>query len=140
MYCGAIASAATYGYIAGKYAAGIDLGNAERAKEDRMVASRGAEGVSAQGMSLVDGAYESVSHGYGGEVPVTVVIEAGRIASIEVGENGETPSLGGRAIEKMPAQIVEANGTAGIDVFAGASYTSRAIFSAVEDCLGQASL
>ncbi len=85
-----------------------------------------------------DGTYTASGKGIGGDVPVTVTIADGKISSVEVGDNGETPALGGQAIEQLPALIVEANGTAGVDAYSGATITSKAIFSAVEDCLSQA--
>ena len=71
-------------------------------------------------------------------MPVTVTIEGGKIASVEVGDNSETDGIGTKAIDQLPEKIVAANGTEGVDAVAGASVTSSAIFTAVEDCLTQA--
>ncbi len=102
-------------------------------------ASEAAGSASASSATYADGTYTASSKGIGGDVPVTVTIEGGKIASVEVGDNSETPSLGGKAIETLPAEIVAANGTDGVDAYSGASVTSKAIFTAVEDCLSQAS-
>ena len=71
-------------------------------------------------------------------MPVTVTNEGGKIASVEVGENSETQGIGSNAIEQLPGAIVAANGTTGVDGVSGATITSNAIFSAVEECLAQA--
>ncbi len=77
--------------------------------------------------------------GIGGDVPVTVTIEGGDITAVEVGDNAETQGIGSNAIEQLPAKIVEANGTNGVEASRGASVTSNAIFAAVNDGLTQAS-
>ena len=88
--------------------------------------------------TYADGTYNVSGKGIGGDVPVTVVIRQGKIVSVEVGENAETQGIGSRAIEQLPALIVEAGGTDGVDGVSGATITSKAIFSAVDDCLSQA--
>ena len=85
-----------------------------------------------------DGTYTASGKGIGGKVPVTVEVRSGVIASVEVGDNSETQGIGSKAIEQLPAKIVEANGTEGVDAVSGATVTSKAIFTAVEDCLEQA--
>ena len=89
--------------------------------------------------ALNDGTYTAVGDGIGGDVPVTVTIANGAIASVEIGENSETQGIGSKAIEQLPEQIVAANGIDAVNAVSGASITSKAIFSAVEDCLKQAS-
>ncbi len=85
-----------------------------------------------------DGEYTASSKGIGGDVPVTVTIKDGKIATVEVGDNSETQGIGSKAIEQLPDEIVAANGTEGVDAVSGASVTSKAIFTAVEDALAQA--
>ena len=36
------------------------------------------------------------------------IVKDGKIVSVEVGENGETQGIGSKAIEQLPALIVEA--------------------------------
>ena len=93
----------------------------------------------AEAGSLKDGTYEAEGKGIGGKVPVTVKVKDGKISEVKVGDNSETQGIGSKAIEQLPALIVEAGGTEGVDGVSGASITSKAIFSAVEDCLEQAS-
>ena len=92
----------------------------------------------AEAAALTDGEYTAEGKGIGGKVPVTVTVKDGKIAEVTVGENSETQGIGSKAIEQLPAKIVEAGGTEGVDAVSGASVTSKAIFTAVEDCLKQA--
>ena len=88
--------------------------------------------------SYTDGSYAAEGKGIGGKVPVTVTIKNGKIAEVTVGDNSETQGIGSKAIEQLPSAIVEANGIEGVDAVSGATVTSKAIFTAVEDCLEQA--
>ena len=88
--------------------------------------------------TLTDGTYTASGKGYDGEVPVTVTIEGGKIASVTVGYNYATSGISLMAINQLPAKIVAANGTEGIDAVSGATVTSKAIFTAVNSCLKQA--
>ncbi|MCI5448250.1 MAG: FMN-binding protein, partial [Coriobacteriaceae bacterium] len=88
--------------------------------------------------TLTDGAYTASGKGFDGEVPVTVTIEGGKIASVTVGYNYATSGIGLMAINQLPAKIVAANGTEGVDAVSGATVTSKAIFTAVNSCLKQA--
>ena len=69
---------------------------------------------------------------------MTVEVKGGVIATVTVGDNSETQGIGSKAIEQLPEAIVAANGTEGVDAVSGATVTSKAIFTAVEDCLEQA--
>ena len=91
-----------------------------------------------KGGSYKDGSYTAEGKGIGGKVPVTVEVKDGKIATVTVGDNSETEGIGSKAIDQLPEAIVAANGTEGVDALAGATVTSKAIFSAVEDCLSQA--
>ncbi len=90
------------------------------------------------GLWYNDGEYFAEGKGIGGDVPVTVTVKGGKIAKVEVGENSETQGIGSKAIDQLPAKIVEAGGTEGVDAVSGATVTSKAIFTAVDDCLEQA--
>ena len=88
--------------------------------------------------SYNDGIYTAEGKGIGGKVPVTVTVKDGKIAEVTVGDNSETQGIGSKAIEQLPAKIVEAGGTEGVDAVSGASVTSKAIFTAVDEALEQA--
>ena len=97
-----------------------------------------ADEAPASDAAYTDGEYTAEGKGIGGKVPVTVTVKDGKIAEVTVGENSETQGIGSKAIEQLPAKIVEANGTEGVDAVSGASVTSKAIFSAADECLEQA--
>ena len=88
--------------------------------------------------SIADGQYEGSAKGIGGDVPVTVTVEGGKITAVEVGDNSETQGIGSKAIEQLPEEIVAANGTDGVAAVSGATVTSKAIFSAVQAALASA--
>lgn len=143
----------TWGYLLGQILAGVDDLRveapphvkteeelaAEQAAAEQAAADKAAQQEALADATFADGTYEATGRGIGGDVPVTVTIEGGVITSVEVGDNSETQGIGSNAIEQLPSKIVEANGTAGVEVVSGASVTSNAIFDAVNDCLTQAS-
>ena len=94
--------------------------------------------LAATATQYADGEYFAEGKGIGGKVPVTVTIDGGVIVDVEVGKNSETQGIGSKAIEQLPGAIIEANGTDGVDATSGATVTSKAIFTAVDDCLEQA--
>ena len=97
-----------------------------------------AQAWAATDVSYNDGSYTAEGKGIGGKVPVTVTVKDGKIAEVTVGDNSETQGIGSKAIEQLPAKIVEAGGTEGVDAVSGASVTSKAIFTAVDEALEQA--
>ena len=106
--------------------------------KDAKADEKAADTKDAAAATLKDGEYKASSKGIGGDVPVTVTIKDGKIAKVEVGENSETEGIGSKAIEQLPDAIVEAGGTEGVDAVSGASVTSKAIFTAVDEALEQA--
>ena len=110
----------------------IEQSEADAADEEK------ADEAPASDAAYTDGEYTASGKGIGGEVPVTVTIKDGKISEVTVGDNSETQGIGSQAIEQLPSAIVAANGTEGVDAVSGASVTSKAIFTAVEDCLEQA--
>ena len=83
--------------------------------------------------------YIGVGQGFGGELKVQVNIVNGEITAVQILESLETVGVADPALEQIPAAIVAAQST-DVDVVAGASFASRAIIAAVEDCLVQAGL
>lgn len=83
------------------------------------------------------GVYTASMDGNGGKVTVEVVFTADTIQSVTVTEQKETPGIGEKAVTKLPSAIVEAQSTE-VDGVSGASYTSKAIKAAVDDCILQA--
>lgn len=80
------------------------------------------------------------AEGFGGPIEVEVVREGETITAVNVLNHSESvddiaevPT----ALEEVPAAIVEANGTDGVEVVSGATYTSNGIIEAVNAALGQ---
>lgn len=81
------------------------------------------------------GEYEGTAQGFGGAVTVKVTVDEEAITAAEITGAGETPALGGAAIEKLQAELVSAQG---VDTVAGATVTSTAVKEALEAALAQA--
>ena len=79
--------------------------------------------------SLTDGIYTSSAQGCLSDVTVTVTVTGGRVTGVE---------LGGTAAETLADQLTKAGSTSGVDAVAGATMTSDAVFTAMDDCLSQA--
>ena len=139
-----ISNALTWGRIAGESAADYILGNEKRPSPAGEEAAAPAEDAAsapseeaAAPAELKDGEYTATVAGQEGDMTVKTVIAEGKIASVEIVENHETPTVAGSALESVPAAIVEAN-AAKVDAIAGATLTSNRIMDAVADCLTQA--
>lgn len=85
------------------------------------------------------GTYAAGAEGYEGGVTVEVEFDHDSILSVRIVEENETREIGGRAIDALPGEIVEAQ-TYDVDAFSGATITSNAIKTAVEDCINQAAV
>lgn len=95
-----------------------------------------APAAEATGGSYKAGTYTAKATGMQ-ELTVEVEVSDSEIVSVTVVEHEETQGIGDQAVEKLPAAIVEAQSTE-VDTVAGATLTSDAIISAVNDCLAQA--
>lgn len=87
--------------------------------------------------AYTEGTYTAAAKGNNGDVSVEVVFTSDAIQSVTITEQQETAGIADGALEKIPAGIVE-NQSLNIDTIAGATNTSNAILSAVEDCVKQA--
>ena len=83
--------------------------------------------------------YDSSAQGFASLVRVKVNFEAGKIASIEVDDSGESYSQIGvtreNSVDKYIAAVVEAGSAADVDVHTGATYTCTAIKEVVNEAL-----
>ena len=84
-----------------------------------------------------DGTYAATAQGFGGDITVDVTLSGGKIADVKIVGDSETPGLGAVAVEKMPAQLLEAQ-SADVDGVAGATVSSNAIQAAFGDALAKA--
>lgn len=83
------------------------------------------------------GTYVSEATGHGGVMKVEVVFEENKISDIKIINHSETEGLGDEALNKIKDSIL-LNQTLAIDTISGATSSSKAILSAVEDTIIQA--
>ena len=83
------------------------------------------------------GIYVGKAQGIRSEVEVSVTFDENSITNIEVTSHGETKNIADAAIEKVPAEILEAQ-SLDVDVVTSVTFTSRAIINAVEEAAKQA--
>lgn len=88
-------------------------------------------------LSFTPGEYTAVSAGKNGDVKIKAVFDEESIVSVEVLESNETEGISNEAIERTIKSIVDGQ-TLEVDVTSGASLTTNAIVSAVEECVKQA--
>ncbi len=81
---------------------------------------------------------EATVPGYGGDITVKVNFgEDGVIESIDT-KHEETEGIGADAISELEKAVVEANGTEGVDNVSGATVTSEAFKTAVDEAITNA--
>lgn len=83
------------------------------------------------------GTYEATAQGYGGTVKVTMTFDAGSITDVKAEGESETEGIGSKAIEQLPATILEQQ-SCDVDGVAGATFSSTAVLTAAKDCVAQA--
>lgn len=84
-------------------------------------------------IQVSDGTYQGTGKGFGGDLVVEVTVSGGKITDITLVEHSETPFIAGTAIETLLPAMVEAGGP--VDVYSGATMTSKALFEAVADAV-----
>jgi flavocytochrome c len=89
---------------------------------------------SSSSVSFNPGTYQGSAPGYNGDVTVEVTVDAGRILSVKVLSQNDTPEVSGLAYERIPAAIV-AGQTLAVDIVAGATGSSQGIINAVSAAL-----
>ncbi|MDO4549123.1 MAG: FAD-dependent oxidoreductase, partial [Clostridia bacterium] len=96
-----------------------------------------AANTAALAQAYAPGSYSAAASGNNGDVTVSVTFTEDAIASIEIVSHNETAGICEPAFERIPAAIVERQSLA-VDAIAGATNTSVAILTAVENCVSQA--
>ena len=108
------------------------------AQAEAAAGNGGAAGEGQAAGAYKPGTWTASSKGFNGDVTVTITIgEDGAIADVKIEGAGETPALGGVAMEKLQGKIKDAQ-SAEVDVMTGATFTSKAVIAATADCLAQA--
>lgn len=92
---------------------------------------------SANDVHFKAGTYEATAEGIHGPVVVKTTFSNKKIETVQIIKQSETEGIGTVAVAELPNKIVTAQSTK-IDGIAGATVTSRAIFSAVNNCIEQA--
>ncbi|MCI5773381.1 MAG: FMN-binding protein [Erysipelotrichaceae bacterium] len=87
--------------------------------------------------SYTAGTYTSTVDGHNDKVTVEVTFTDSAIETITVTEHAETAGLGDTAMETVIASIIE-NQSLEVDTVSGATVSSEALISAVQDCINQA--
>src|SRR5690625_2710836 len=88
-------------------------------------------------VEYTDGTYEGTADGHNDSLSVEVTVENGEISDIVITDHAETEGIADPAFEEVPAAIMESNST-DVDTVSGATVTSNAIMSAVENALEDA--
>ncbi len=105
---------------------GDDIGT----REIHLEISIGQEGQNVKTILVLTGEAE----GFGGTVRATVTLEDGRIVKVEAIGKNETEDIGAPALLEISEKIVR-EGSADVDVLAGATYTSEAVIMAVKNAM-----
>lgn len=139
---GNMAECLIFGQVAGKNAAKkkdpLDAYVVEAVASDEMY-TPGKETDLEEGKSYetTPNQYLGKGTGIGGDIVVRVTVNGGKIDNIEVLDHSETPDRGGKALELLQQEALDAQ-SAQIDVVSGATVTSDAFKAAVEEALSQA--
>lgn len=76
------------------------------------------------------GTYEGTSKGFNGEIKATVTLSEDKIEKIEVKADGETPTIGGAALEKLQKDMVDAQ-SPNLEAITGATLSTKGLIEAV---------
>ena len=93
--------------------------------------------LSACALAMTEGSYTATGEGRNGAVTVTVTVTEDAIENVVVDSHKEDADFGGKAVEAIPAAIVESQSLR-VDAVTGATLTSNAILAAVEKALVEA--
>ena len=86
---------------------------------------------------VVDGTYEATATGLKSDVKVTITVADGQITDCVIDASGETEGLGTVVPDTLNSEIVEKQGV-DVQAVSGATVTSDAAISALNDCMEQA--
>jgi uncharacterized protein with FMN-binding domain len=87
------------------------------------------------GGKYVDGAYTSEAKGNGGNIKLEVKIASGKVSTVNILDNHETPEMISSVKDGLIPQIIKKQGTEGIDAVSGATNSSKAVLKAVAQVL-----
>ena len=88
-------------------------------------------------LAFTAGEYTATAQGYNGPTTVKVTFSADKLEKIEIVSTVETQHVGDVAFDIMIPEMIEANGS-GVDGVSGATFSTRALRTAVNDAAEQA--
>jgi len=97
-------------------------------------ADAGSKETSTEAIEFVDGVYEGVAEGFGGDIKVEVEVKDGKLVRVDILDHSESAGIADPAIEGIPAAMLESQ-TVDVDIASGATYSSEGIINAVKDAL-----
>ena len=110
---------------------------ATTAAESTTAPAAGETTASEPAAAITDGVYEATVTGHNAPITLSVTVQDGKLAAIAPTVEDETIGVGKVALERMSQSILDAQSLS-VDLVTGASITSRAVVSAVEQCLTEA--
>ena len=93
--------------------------------------------VPAMADGMTAGTYEATAPGFGGDLRLSVTVDADKITAIDVLEHKETEGIGAAALPVLVEKALEGQ-TVTLDAVSGATVTSGAFVKALTDALTQA--
>ena len=99
--------------------------------------AEGSEAVPAGDITFTPSEYEATAYGYNGNVTAKVTFSDTALTAVEILSSVETAHVGNIAFDIMIPEMIKANGS-GVDVVSGATFSSRALKSVVNDAAEQA--
>ncbi|WP_313343880.1 FAD-dependent oxidoreductase [Sedimentibacter sp.] len=90
-------------------------------------------------ISQTEETYTAKVNGFSGDVEVSLTIKDGKLTSVNAIGEKETPDLGGKALEILPANMLAEN-SIDVDVMSGATITSNAVLEAARLALSEANI
>ena len=85
------------------------------------------------GVAMAD-SFTATAAGFHGDVSVTLTIDGVNLVDVKIEGAGETPAIGGAAMEKL-AEAMLAGNRVDVDAVAGATVTSNAVLTAAAEAL-----
>lgn len=104
---------------------------------DALSQAAGTAASSDEALAFTAGTYTASAAGYMGDVTLDVTFSDSAVTDIAVTASGETEHVGDVVYDIMIPDIIAANGT-GVDAVSGATFTSRAVRTAVNAAAEQA--
>ncbi|MCI8663835.1 MAG: FMN-binding protein [Hungatella sp.] len=132
LLAGALLAVSTGLAACGQSGSGQQADNTTAAPETTTAAQTQAATEPAKETTVVTGEAE----GYGGTITAEVTLDGDKIVDLKLTGDGETPAIGGAALESLQAAIIEKGAIDGVDAVSGATWTSNGAFDAVRRALG----